>query len=554
MRIFLKITVIIASIVAALIVLFSIYWVFFFDANTLKPQVSRRFHKLTGREVIFHGNLEISIFPSVGFKVQNVVIKNIKGFDSKQPYVKAKEADIKVYLLPLLIRNKVNWALPGIEGKPKESASDKKTKHKFSGKKIVAKNITINWKNLKKRKSGRISNINFIANKIVRQSFFPIEFTFSAFNQNTKRTTNFSLKSQIKINRSKRQYSLKDIQLEIDSGKKPKIKRPTLKFIGNFKINPDGIHVEKSQLIKNGDILHIDNLEVSGLEDVVDFRFTNLVKNAKVSADLYSKQFKIKNTTIYDLVAKARSRNRVIQLYPLKAQVFSGKLNGKLTLDARKDALYSRLNGSLSNFDLKSFLEAFYQVKNISGTANFSANLSARGASIKQIRQSLSGNVDAKVNNGVMSGINLEKMIRTARSLLSLSLAPLTEGSNQTRFKNSAATLQINNGIVTNKDLKMESKNLVIQGAGTANLVKKTLNYKLETKLKADFWEGDWLVPINITGSFANPNVGLDKFSLLHEVSKNIMPRNILLRGIKIILTPFRLIFGGSTPTNTKQK
>ena len=106
-------------------------------------------------------------------------------------------------------QNKVNWALPGIEGKPKESVRDKKIKHKFSVKKIVAKNITINWKNLKKRKSGRISNINFIANKIVRQSFFPIEFTFSAFNQNTKRTTNFSLKSQIKINRLKHQYSLK---------------------------------------------------------------------------------------------------------------------------------------------------------------------------------------------------------------------------------------------------------------------------------------------------------------------------------------------------------
>ena len=575
MRIFFKIGLFIVSIVAALIVLFSIYWIFFFDANALKPQVSRQFHKLTGREVIFHGNLEISIFPSIGFKVQNVVIKNIKGFDPKQPYVEAKEADVKVYLLPLLIRhirvgrillhdvevnliknkqNKVNWALPGIEGKPKESASDKKIKHKFSVKKIVAKNITINWKNLKKRKSGRISNINLIANKIVRQSFFPIEFTFSAFNQNTKKTTNFSLKSQVKINRLEHQYSLKDIQLEIDSGKKPKIERPTLRFIGNFKITPDGIHVKKSQLIKNGDILHIDNLEVSGLEDVVDFRLANLVKNVKVSADLYSKQFKLKRTTIYDLVAKARSRNRVIQLYPLKAQVFSGKLNGKLTLDARKDALFSRLSGSLSKFDLKSFLEAFYQVKNISGTANFSANLSARGNSLNQIKRTLNGKIVASVNNGVLNGINLERMIRTARSLLSLSLPPLMEKSNQTRFKNSSATLQINNGIVTNKDLKMESKSLIIQGAGTANLAKKTLNYKLETKLKADFWEGDWLVPINITGSFANPNVGLDKFNLLHEVSKNIMPRNILLRVIKIILTPFRFIFGGSTSTKSGQK
>jgi len=279
-----------------------------------------------------------------------------------------------------------------------------------------------------------------------------------------------------------------------------------------------------------------------------------LVKNLQISADLYAKQFKLKHTTIHDLVAKARSKNHVIQFYPLKAKVFSGQLNGKITLDARKDVLLSRLNCNLRNFDLKSFLESFFQVKHISGTANFKANLSMQGISADKMLRTLRGNIDAKVKNGVIKGVNIERMIKTARAMLSLSLPPLMERSNQTRFKRSAATLRINNGIVTNKDLKMESKNLIIQGAGKLNLINRMIDYRIETKLKGDFWEGDWLVPINIKGNFAKPNVSLDKFSLLHEVSKNIMPRNIIMRAGKIILTPFRLLIQGFTSTPTRPK
>jgi AsmA protein len=558
-----------------LVLLFSIYWIFFFDANKLKPQISAQFQKLTGREIVFHGDVGLTIFPSLGFQLQDVSIKNIKGFDPKTPYVKAKEADVRVYLLPLLIRhvrfervmlndvvinlikNKqgdVNWKLPGMETEQKKSGSDEGIRHEISIKKVSVKNITINWRNLQKNTRGHISNINLIANKITQREYFPVEFTFSAFNQKTKSKTNFSLTSQIKIDRIQHKYFFKDIQLAIDSGKAAKRKRAQLQFIGNFKVTPDEIHIKKSQLIKNGDIVHVDNLEISGFENVVDFELPNLIKKLQISADLHSKQFKLRHTTVYDLVAKVRSENHVIQLYPLRAKVFSGKLNGKITLDARKDALLSRLNGSLSNFNLQSFLASFFQVRHISGTANFKANLSAQGILTDKMLRTLRGNIGVKVNNGVIKGVNIERMIRTARAMLSLSLPPLMETSNQTRFDNSEATLQINNGIVTNQNLKMESKNLIIQGAGKLNLINQMIDYKIEAKLKGKFWEGDWLVPINIKGNFTNPNVSLDRFSLLHEVSKNIMPRNIILRAGKIILTPFRVFFQSFKPAPTRPK
>jgi len=569
MRIFLKITLFVVGIIVILICSFAIYLTFFFDANDFKPQIAKQFQKLTKREIIFHGNIHISIFPSLGFKLQNVSIKNLKGFDSKKPYVRAKEADIRVYFLPLLMRHiyferiilhdivinliknkkgRVNWGLPGIKSEHQEQSSNE-IKHKISLKKVVVKNITINWQNLQKNKRGQISNINLIANEITKQNYFPVEFTFSTLNQKTKLKRNFALKSQIKIDREKRRYFLKDVRLEIDSSR---FKKAQLKFIGNFKVTPNEISIEKSQLIKNGDILHIDNLQIRGFKNIVDFKLPSLVKELQISADLHAKQFKVKHTTMHDLVAKARSINHVIKLYPLKAKVFAGKLNGKITLDARKDVLFSQLNCSLSNFNLQSFMQDFFQAKRISGTGNFKVNLKMRGISADKMLRTLRGNIDVKVNNGVIKGVNIEKMIRTARALLSLSLPPLMERSNQTRFKKSAATLQINNGIVTNKDLKMESKKLIIQGVGKINLITRMINYRMEAKLKGDFWEGDWLVPINITGKFGDPKVNLDKFVLLHEVSKNIVTGNIFMRAGRIILAPFKLFLKIFTPATTE--
>ncbi|MGD9108267.1 MAG: AsmA family protein, partial [Gammaproteobacteria bacterium] len=412
MRLFLKITLGIVGVVAILLLSFIIYLTFFFDVNDFKSQIKTQFKKLTGREIVIGGKIEVNFFPTIGFKLNDAMIKNIEGFDQKTSYIKARHADVRVYFLPLFIRRvnfervvlndvvvnliknkqgKVNWKLPGIKS-GQQDPEGVKIKDEISLERVLAENITVNWQDLQKRSSGKISNINLLAEKIKQNKFFPIHFTFSTLNKKTKLRTNFRLKSQIKIDSEDRKYYLKDVRLEVGAGKN-KTAKIKLQFIGNFKITPDGIHIKKSKLIKNNDTLYIDNLGISGFGDVVNFKLINLVKKLHVSADLYSKQFKLKHATIHNLTAKVRSENGVIRLYPLKTQIFSGDLNGKLSVSVKKDQLFWRLNGSLRNFNLQSVLQTFWKIKKISGTGDFGVNLSARGGSFDQIVQSLNGSI-----------------------------------------------------------------------------------------------------------------------------------------------------------------
>jgi AsmA protein len=72
-----------------------------FDANNYKPQIIEQVEKTTGRTFTIDGDINLSVFPWVGLKVESVALGNEKGFNAKQ-FAAIKQLDVKVNVLPLL--------------------------------------------------------------------------------------------------------------------------------------------------------------------------------------------------------------------------------------------------------------------------------------------------------------------------------------------------------------------------------------------------------------------------------------------------------------------
>ena len=72
-----------------------------FDANNYKPQIIEQVEKATGRDFSIAGDINLSVFPWIGLKVEEVSLGNEKGFSAKQ-FAAIKQLDIKVNVLPLL--------------------------------------------------------------------------------------------------------------------------------------------------------------------------------------------------------------------------------------------------------------------------------------------------------------------------------------------------------------------------------------------------------------------------------------------------------------------
>ncbi|MDT8283577.1 MAG: AsmA family protein, partial [Gammaproteobacteria bacterium] len=72
-----------------------------FDANNYKPQIIEQVEKSTGRDFTIDGDINLSIFPWIGLKVEDAALGNEKGFSAKQ-FATIKQLDIKINALPLL--------------------------------------------------------------------------------------------------------------------------------------------------------------------------------------------------------------------------------------------------------------------------------------------------------------------------------------------------------------------------------------------------------------------------------------------------------------------
>ena len=72
-----------------------------FDANNYKPQIIEQVENATGRTFAINGDINLSIFPWIGLKVEDVFLGNEKGFKAEQ-FAIIKQLDVKVNVLPLL--------------------------------------------------------------------------------------------------------------------------------------------------------------------------------------------------------------------------------------------------------------------------------------------------------------------------------------------------------------------------------------------------------------------------------------------------------------------
>jgi AsmA protein len=79
-----------------------------------------------------------------------------------------------------------------------------------------------------------------------------------------------------------------------------------------------------------------------------------------------------------------------------------------------------------------------------------------------------------------------------------------TQKDQQTAFTEMDGTFTITNGIVKNQDLALKSALLQVAGAGTIDLPKRTVDYRIEPKIAGNAPGGGITVPVAVQGPWDN--------------------------------------------------
>lgn len=250
------------------------------------------------------------------------------------------------------------------------------------------------------------------------------------------------------------------------------------------------------------------------------------LRSLNVNGDLKIGQLVISNAKMSNVKLSIRAKDGDIKLDPIAANLYQGTYQALISLDAKRDTPLLKISNRITSVQLEPLLKDVMQQpeSQLAGNANIVAdNLTASGRDIAQLKQSLNGQVNLDVRNGVLRGVDVRKILEQVEIMLeSKRFGKIQEGG-ETQFEKLSATLNVKKGVVNNNDLVMLSPGIKVSGKGMlADLNNDSIDYKLsldvveESATRADerYNIGGYQVPVYCKGSLQNlkssckPDVG----------------------------------------------
>lgn len=227
-----------------------------------------------------------------------------------------------------------------------------------------------------------------------------------------------------------------------------------------------------------------------------------------------------------NIVITIDAKDGLIKLSPLSADLYQGKYQGNVNIDARGDNLKLAVDENLQGVQAGPLLKDLTGNDRIAGTANANVKLNGSGKDIDAIKHSLNGNGSFSFTDGALKGINIAEAIRQAKAVLSGQRAAETNEPVQTDFSSLKGSFTANEGIVNNQDLELMSPLLRVTGAGDIDIPREVIDYAVRVSIvgTAEGQGGKTLedlkgltIPVKITGSFDNPRPKVDLAAVLKE-------------------------------------
>jgi AsmA protein len=213
-------------------------------------------------------------------------------------------------------------------------------------------------------------------------------------------------------------------------------------------------------------------------DDPIDF---SALRTANADFTLTAEGIKAQNIKIgrSALTIKLAGGKLVADLTELA--LYGGNGKGRITLDASGKVAAVKEEMSLNGIQAEPLLADAVGTDRLSGTGSLNFNLTASGASQRQMVKTLNGNGAFDFRDGALKGINLAAMVRN----VSTAFLGGEQEEQKTDFSELSATFTIKNGILSNNDLKMASPLFRVTGAGTADIPARTTDYTVTPKLVA---------------------------------------------------------------------
>ncbi len=237
----------------------------------------------------------------------------------------------------------------------------------------------------------------------------------------------------------------------------------------------------------------------------------------------------VSKAKLQDVNLKLTARDGVLSIDPFDLKLYQGAAAGKTSVKFKGTQPVTEVALTADNVQANPLLKDLAGKDFIEGSATVRINLSMTGEDPARIKQTLNGTGRLDFADGAIVGVDLANMVRNVKTAFA-GQAP-SGPKPRTDFSELTVPFTIQNGVVSTPEAVLRSPLLRLQAAGNADLVRETLDFRVEPKLVGTIkGQGDEKnragvsVPILVSGSFSKPAFRPDLEGLAKGQLKGILP------------------------------
>ena len=289
----------------------------------------------------------------------------------------------------------------------------------------------------------------------------------------------------------------------------------------NAVLHSDFIDVDKILKIteKSEKYFPADNTKTSSSDIPLSIRIGNI----------NIKRLKTGNINIYNILSNFGLNKNVFVLNNLSANVFNGRVVGNISVDLLKTLI--NLNMAGRNIDIEKALADSAGVKNtLSGTADFSTQLSLQGSEYNEQMKSLKGRITFLAKKGQYGPFGKIENLIIAENIrdsefFQTALGGIIDGLTKidtTHYDELSGKINFKDGICNIEEITSRGNILMLHIFGDFNLLENTIEMKIRAKMTSIVAELlgpiGAINPIKLLNSAASTNIMTAKaFSLFCE-------------------------------------
>ncbi|HMB31216.1 MAG TPA: AsmA family protein, partial [Desulfohalobiaceae bacterium] len=252
------------------------------------------------------------------------------------------------------------------------------------------------------------------------------------------------------------------------------------------------------------------------------------LRKLNIQGQIKVKELTAKNIRLNNLQLDLTANNGLLEINPVKANLYEGSLYTTTRLDLRHKTPRIRVNKELSQVKLQPLLKDVAEIGYLTGAVNIDANMATTGTTPKDWLRHVNGDLSLFMDGGTIQGLNIPRLIgNKIRAIKGKN--PKTSETKDTNFSQLKVSAKLQNGIAQESKVSLISPLLRLNGSGSIDLVKQDINYSLQAELTKEFKEksgieldkkGAITIPIQLSGSLTDPNYTINIMNLIQELGR----------------------------------